>query len=80
MITVLTDAKLEGIYTEERFGGYTAMEYAEQRKNVPLTWSEAFMDLLRSINRKTEVAENSTFPEGRPDNTEPEETEGIGEK
>ncbi|KAI9870358.1 MAG: hypothetical protein M1830_004341 [Pleopsidium flavum] len=78
IVKVLTEARLEGIDTEERFKGYTALEHAQRRKNVPPEWLEAFMDLLRSVNPNTELAETSSFPQGEQSKGGFEETEATG--
>lgn len=79
IIKVLTEAGFEGIDTEERFEGYTALEWAQQRKDVPPEWSEAFAALLRSVNRNIDAAETSASPEGGQSNNEVETAEKAGE-
>lgn len=52
IVRVFTEARLEGIDVDEKFEGYTAMEYAVQRRNMPPGWLEAFKALVNSIERK----------------------------
>lgn len=52
IIRVLTEAGLEGIDVDEKLDGYTALEYATQRRCMHPDWLEAFKALLESIERK----------------------------
>lgn len=52
IVLLFTEAGLEGIDVDEKFDGYTAMEHAIQRRNMPPGWLEAFKALVDSIERK----------------------------
>lgn len=52
IIRVLTEAGLEGVDVDEKHEGFTAGEYAMQRRDTPPDWLEAFEGLLGSIRRK----------------------------
>lgn len=58
IVRVLTEARLEGIDVNEKFDGYTAMEYAVQRLNMPPGWVETFKALVDSIETKSIGVEN----------------------
>ena len=52
-LEVFNEAKLEGIGIEDRFQGYTALEHATQRKDMPSGWIEGFKDLLHNIQENS---------------------------
>ena len=55
----LARAGLPGVDIEDRFNGFTALEYAERRVDVPLKWIESFKNLLHSAARDS----NATLTE-----------------
>ena len=52
-LEVFAEANLEGIDIEDRFQGYTALEHAARRKDMPSGWMEGFQDLLHNIQENS---------------------------
>lgn len=56
ILKVLTEANLDGIDIEDRYQGYTALEHAARRTDVPPEWMERFKDLQHSIEENNRHA------------------------
>ena len=52
IVQVLTEAGLEGVDVDEKLEGYTALECAAQRREMPSSWLEAFRALLKSVRKE----------------------------